>query len=263
MRKTIKILFNFWKLNLQGAMAYRVSFLIQVLSMLINDAVMIVLFYFFFQKFGIIWGMDFQWYIRLMVVIIWWYCVMNILFFGSRKISEKIVSWQLDWDLLLPKNLLFRLMVNGVNVTAFGDLLYGIILLFFIQWLTLTFLLKLAFVSIFAWITFTWYMLIFESLSFWIWSSRELSRAVFEAVLWPSHYPQWIFQGMFFKVLFMSVLPVFFVAYLPYNMLSFDFSLTNVLILVWWSVFFFGLGYRLFYKWLKRYESGNTINLNV
>ncbi|MEI6673304.1 MAG: hypothetical protein WCL02_08615 [bacterium] len=41
-------------------MAYRTSFIIQVVSMLINDAVMFILFYFFFSRFGTIGGMDFQ-----------------------------------------------------------------------------------------------------------------------------------------------------------------------------------------------------------
>lgn len=263
MWKYMRVAYTFWKINLQSSMAYRVSFWTAVISMVINDIILIFLFSFLFHKFGTIGWMDLQWYIRLMLVIVWWYCVMHIFFYGSRKISEKIISWQLDSDLLLPKDLLLRLLMNGVNITAYGDLLYGILLLFFVKWLTILFVAKLLFVSLFAWLTFTGFMLIFESLWFWMGSSRELSRAVFEAVLWPSHYPQWIFQSLFFKILFLTVLPIFFVAYLPYNMVSFDFSISNIALLIWWSLFFCSLGYFLFYRWLKRYESWNMMNVNM
>ena len=66
----LKLIFQIRKLNILSALAYRVSFLIQVFSMVLNDAVMLVLFYFFFSRFGTIGGMDFQGYIRLLVVIL-------------------------------------------------------------------------------------------------------------------------------------------------------------------------------------------------
>ncbi len=263
MGKYLKLAYTFRKLNMQSAMAYRTSFWVAVFSMVINDIVMIIVFYMLFQKFGTIGGLDFQWYLRLNTVVIGGYCVMNIFFYGSRKISEKVASGQLDSDLLLPKDLLLRLLLNWINITAYGDLLYGILLLFFVKWVTVLFLIKLLVVSVFAGITFTGFMLIFESLGFWIWSSRELSKAIFEAVLWPSHYPQGIFQSRFLKLLFVSVIPIFFIAYLPYNMITYDFSIQNSLMLIAASIFFFGLWYTLFYKWLKRYESGNTINVNM
>ena len=224
---------------------------------------MVTVFYLLFQKFGVIGGLDFQWYLRLNTVVIWWYCFMNIFFYGSRKISEKVTAGQLDADLLLPKDLLLRLLLNGINITAYGDLLYWILLLFFVKGVTILFLCKLVFVSIFAGLVFTGFMLIFESLGFRIWSSRELSKAIFEAVLWPSHYPQGIFQYKFLQLLFVSLIPIFFISYLPYNMVTSEFSIQNILMLMAASEFFFGLWYILFYKWLKRYESGNTININM
>ena len=259
----LKLVFHIRKLNILSALAYRTSFIIQVISMIINDTVMIVLFYFFFSKFGTIGGMDFQGYIKLLIVILWWYCVMHIFLYGSRKIGEMIMNGSLDAHLLLPKNILLRILISGFSVTAIGDLLYGIGLLFLIKDMTIVFGIKLLFVSLCAGIIFTWFMVIFESLAFRIGSSRELSRGVFEAVLGPSHYPPGIFNGMIFKVLFMTIIPVFFVSYLPYDIISSEFTLRKILLLLWAAIFFWWLGSFVFYRWLRRYESGNMMNINV
>lgn len=258
-----KVILQIRKLNILSALAYRTSFLIQVVSMLINDMVMLVLFYFFFSRFGTIGWMDFQWYIKLLTVILRWYCVMHIFFYGSRKLGETIMQWQLDAHLLLPKNILIRILVSWVSISAFGDLLYGIGLLFLIKNITIIFILKTIFVSLCAGIVFTGFMTIFESLAFWIWSSKELSRWIIEAILGPSHYPPDIFKGVVFKLLFMTVIPVFFVSYLPYDIITSPFNIYKMLALLGAALFFGGLWTRVFYRWLKKYESGNLMNLHL
>jgi len=256
-------MFHIRKLNILSAMAYRISFLVQVFSMVINDAIMIVLFYFFFSKFGTIGGMDFQWYLKLLLVFLWAYCVMHIFLYGSRKIGEMIMNGSLDAHLLLPKNILLRILVSGLSITAIGDMIYGIGLILLIKNLTLIFVLKFIFVSVCGWIIFTWFMVAFESLAFRIGSSKELSRGIFEAVLWPSHYPPGIFKWFVFKALFMTIIPVFFVAYLPYDIVTSWFSLQKMLLMIGAAIFFWWLWIFVFYRWLRRYESGNMMNINL
>lgn len=259
----LRIMLHIRKLNILSALAYRTSFVIQVMSMLLNDTIMLVLFYFFFSRFGTIGGMDFQWYVRLLLVIIWGFCVMHIFLYGSRKIGEQIMNGSLDAHLLLPKNPLLRILVSGFSISAIWDLLYGIGLLFFVKGLTIVFIIKLLFVALCAGVIFASFMVIFESLTFRLGSSKELSRGIFEAVLGPSHYPPGIFHGIVFKVLFMTIIPVFFVAYLPYDIVSTPFSFQKVLILIASTIFFWGLGAFVFTRGLRKYESGNMINVNV
>jgi len=263
MRKYIKLAYTFRKLNIQSAMAYRVSFWTAVISMVINDFVMIIVFYLLYQKFGTIWGIDFQWYLKLNLVVLWAWTTMTIRFAGIHRIADKIVDGHLDSDLLLPKNLLLRIIMNGITVSAYGDFLFAVIIQFFIKWLTILFLVKLVFVSFFAGIAFTGFMLIFQSLWFWLGSSRELSRSILFSILWPSSYPEKIFTWSFFAILFKTVIPVFFIIYLPYRILTLEFDILNILMLIGVSLLFVGFWYSLFYKWLKRYESGNTININM
>ena len=93
---------------------------------------------------------------------------MNIFLYGSRRIGEMVMNGSLDAHLLLPKNMLIRILISGVNISAFGDLIYGLILLYFIKGLTIILLLKLGFVSICAGLIFTGFMVMFESFAFWL-----------------------------------------------------------------------------------------------
>ena len=258
----IKSLRTIRKYNILWAMAYRVSFVIQVWSMFLSDLVMLFVFFFFFQKFGTIAGMEFQGYIKMLIICLLWYCVHSIFFAGTRKIGERIVTWQLDSHLLLPKNMLLRIMMSKIDISVFGDFIYMIWLFFLVKDISVIFVMKAIFLGFLGWMTLTGFFLAVESLWFRIGSSRELSRASFDWVLGPAHYPQNIFQWMFFKVLFVTLLPVFFTTYLPYNMLSSDFSRGNLLLLLGGCLCFCGLWIFLFYRGLGRYESGNMMNVN-
>lgn len=259
----LKALLQIRKLNILSIIAYRKSFLIQSFAMIFNDLIMIIVWYFFFKNFWTIGGLDFQWYIILLIAIQWGYCVMNIFFEWSRRISEKIMNGQLDSYLLLPKNILLRIICHGVNFTVIWDLVFTIWLLFFVKGIGLLFIIKLIIVSICAWLTYTWFMVAIESLWFWMGSSKELSRATFEAIIWPAFYPQWIFTWLFFKILFLSVLPVALIAYIPQEILATGFSRQNAALLVWWSIFFCSLWTFTFYRGLRKYESWNMINLHT
>lgn len=79
---------------------------------------------------------------------------MHIFLYGSRKIGEMVMNGSLDAHLLLPKNILLRILTSGFSVTAIGDLIYGIGLLFLIKNLTLIFIIKVVFVSLCAGIIF-------------------------------------------------------------------------------------------------------------
>lgn len=79
---------------------------------------------------------------------------MHIFLYGSRKIGEMIMNGSLDAHLLLPKNILLRIVSSGFSITAIGDLIYGIGLLFLVKNLTLIFVVKVLFVSVCAGIIF-------------------------------------------------------------------------------------------------------------
>ena len=258
----MKILLQYWKLNFLSLLEYKVSFLIQTFWMILNDILFFSIWYLFFMKFHTIWWMVFWDFVLLMTIMVMVFAIIHIFFAWYQNIWTMIEKWKLDSHLLLPKNLLIRLVSSSMIVSAFWDLLFWFITMCFIPNITIILVFKIILVSILWSITFLWFLLIFVSLSFFIWSSRNLIRWVMEAILAPGHYPPGIFEWTFLKYIFMTIIPVYFVMFLPYE-LSVNFTLLWFLKLLSWSLFFLFLWVFTFCKWLKRYESGNILNTNV
>ncbi|MDD4531025.1 MAG: hypothetical protein PHO80_05770, partial [Candidatus Gracilibacteria bacterium] len=64
------------------------------------------------------------------------------------KISELIVNGGLDSYILLPKNILFKIISSVLYVSAIGDLFFGLALLIFLYKASLFFILKILALSL-------------------------------------------------------------------------------------------------------------------
>ena len=260
--KTIKLILYFWKLNLFSAMEYRVSFMIQVFSMIINDVFFFLIWVFLFKIFWTIWWLkiwEFMILLSIMIMVFW---ISHTFFNWYYRISEMIEEWKLDSYMLLPKNLLLRILTSSMNISAIWDIIYALLLMLLIPNISILLILKIIIYATIWSFTFIWFMLIFCSLSFFMWSSRNMLRWAMEGILWPSHYPPWIFEWSFLKYIFMTIIPVYFVVWWWFELvMNFDFFL--LLKLIFWSSIFVFLWFSTFYYWLKKYESWNMININT
>lgn len=258
----MKIVLQYWKLNFLSLIEYKLNFLIEVVGMILNDVLFVSIWYMFFMKFWTIWSMQFWDYASLMSIMVFVFAYIHIFFWNYINIWTMIEEWKLDSHLLLPKNILIRLLSWRMMTSAFWDVIFWFMLMFFIPNLTIIIVFKILLFSFIWSITFLWFLLIFVSLSFFIWSSKNLIRWVFEAILWPSHYPPNIFEWTLIKYIFMTIIPIYFVVFQPYELIT-NFSLSWFLYLLLWAIFFMSFWIFLFYKWLKRYESGSMMNMNI
>jgi len=260
--QTIKIILQFWKLNLLSAMEYKISFIIQVFWMIINDFMFILVWIFFFKIFKTLWWLDIGTFAILLSIMVMVFWIMHTFFNWYSKIVSMIEEWKLDSYLLLPKNLLIKLLASSMMTSAIWDIIYAFLLMFLIKDLTVFRVIEIIILSIIGSITFLWFLLIFISLTFYIWSSKNIIRWAFESILGPSHYPPWIFNWTILKYVFMSIIPVYYVVFWQFELVL-NFSLLLLIKLIMWSIFFLSLGIFAFYRWLKRYESGNMLNVNI
>jgi ABC-2 type transport system permease protein len=260
--KNILLVFTFWKLNLLSAMEYKISFFIQIFSMIINDFLFFLVWIFFFEMFWKIGWLDMWTFALLLSIMVMVFWIVHTFFNGYLKIWQMIEEGRLDTHLLLPKNILLRLITWSLMVSAIWDILYAFLLMFLIPNLTLFLIFQIIFFSIIWSATFIWFMLIFTSLSFFIWGSKNIVNGMFEALLWPSHYPPNIFEWTILKYIFMTIIPIYFVVSWPFDVIV-NFTFTKFIILISWSMFFVFAGSYVFYKWLKKYESGNMMYTNV
>lgn len=259
---TLKLILYFWKLNLLSAMEYKLSFFVQVIWMVINDFFFFWVWVFFFKKFWTIWGLDMWTFAILLSIMVMVFWIVHTFFNWYYKIWAMIEEWKLDSHLLLPKNILIRLITSSLMVSAIWDIIYGFLLMLLIPNLTIFIVLKIVFFAIIWSFTFVGFMLIFTSLSFFIWSSKNIVRSAMESILWPSHYPPWIFEWTILKYIFMTIIPVYFIVFWQFELML-NFSILWLIKLIFWSLFFVCLWVFIFYSWLKKYESWNMINTNV
>lgn len=258
----MKTLIYLWKLNLLSLMEYKLSFFLQVWFMIVNDFLFAFLWYLFFLKFKTIWWLVFNDFLLLFSIMTMVFWLMHVFFWWFNKIWIMIEEWKLDSQMLLPKNLFFRLLAWSMMTAAIWDIFFSFILMTMIDWVNIYMVIKMLILSSIWVAVFLWFMMIFVSLSFFVWSSKSIVKWVFEAILWPTHYPPGIFEHSFLKFVFMTVIPAFYIVFLPFELIK-NFTFNWFISLLLWAMIFFWLGYFTFYKWLKRYESWNMINVNV
>lgn len=251
--------FLFFKLNLLKIIEYKKSFIIQAITMLISNSSFFIIWYFIISKLWNFGGFSFVDYLILFDTVLFNFSFIHIFFWWYGAISRWIINWSLDSYLLMPKNILIKLLTSSMPTSIFWDFINALILPIFIPWFTFILFIKILYFSFIWSLIFLGFMIFVESLSFFIWSSKELSKATFEMLLWPWNYPEKTFENSFFKYLFITIIPVFYTYYLPYN-LSINFELKWFIILHLAAILFLFIWNYTFKKWLKRYESGNLIN---
>ncbi|EKE28439.1 MAG: hypothetical protein ACD_3C00058G0005 [uncultured bacterium (gcode 4)] len=258
----IKLLFETWKLNLYWLLEYRMNFIFQMLGMFFADMTSVIVWIFMFDSMKIVWWIDFYQMLLLYEVILLIFVFSNLFFSWWVNIAPFILSWSLDTYLLLPKKPLFIILSSRTYASLYWDLLMAVVLPFFIKWMTILKFLWIFYLSFIASFALIWTIVAFCSLAFFIWSSTNLSKTYFDLLMWPPHYPPKIFDWTYLKFLFMTVVPVYYIFFLPFN-LSMNFNFLDFAILHIASGALFYLGIYVFYKWLSRYESWNLISVNV
>lgn len=262
-RKEVRTLMKFWILNFRSAYAYKTSFYMQVFFMMFNNCFWLIAWYFMFEKVPTIAWFQYADYMLLWVICCWAFSFVMMLWNGSiQKMWDLISQWWIDTYLLLPGSVLPKIVGRSIEISAIGDFFFSTILIWFIPGVSLLFVVKALFVSVLSATVIVGVMIMFQSLSFWMGNSTKLADSIFQAMIGSATYPPEIFSSIFLKILIITVLPVYFTAFLPYALVK-DFSWIGFGELLLAAVCAIIFATYIFKRWLRRYESGNAITLNM
>lgn len=254
---------KFWILNLKSAYAYKTSFYMQVLFMMFNNCFWLVAWYFMFEKVPTIAWFHYADYMLLWVICCRSFSFVMMLWNGSvYKMWDLIAQWWIDTYLLLPGSVLPKIVGRSIEISAIWDFFFSIILIRFIPGVSLIFAAKILIVSLLSAVVIVGVMIIFQSLSFWIGNSTKLADSVFQAMIGSATYPPEIFSSIFLKILIVTVVPVYFTAFMPYTLVK-HFSWIGFGELALVAACVIVLAAYIFKRWLRRYESGSAMVLNV
>ena len=107
-------------------MEYRVSFLTQVVGMMLNNAIYFVFWIIFFARFEEINGWDLVDMLFLFGVVATGFGAGTYLFGNAVRLSTLIASGQMDYYLSLPRPVLLHALASRSNASSAGDFTYGL-----------------------------------------------------------------------------------------------------------------------------------------
>src|SRR6185295_8240419 len=248
---------GYLKANLQGALEYRVGFFSQVFSMLVNDLMWLTFWLAYFSKFPLVQGWGREQVATMWAVVAAGFGVGVTVAGNANFLAGLIARGQLDFYLALPRPVLSHVLVSRMELTAPGDVLFGLIVFGVVahpgpaQWALFGLLVLTTALII---VSFT---VMAHSLAFWLGDAEGLANELWGALISFSTYPTVIFKGAV-KVLLFKVLPAGFIAYVPVELLR-QFSWSWLGGVLGFAALMVVASTAVFRAGLRQYESGNLI----
>jgi ABC-2 type transport system permease protein len=247
------------RLNLNAQLEYRGAFWAQVVAMFINDGVWVAFWALFFTRFPVLrgWGVN-------DVITVWALTASGFglgyaIFGNALMLATQIAQGQLDVWMLYPRALLPHLLLGRMHATAWGDALFGFTAYIVIVRPDAAHLLMFTVLSLSVAILFVGFGVLSGSLGFYLGNASSIAQQWQFAVITFSTYPPFLFEGAVKLVLF-TLIPAGFVSYLPADALR-ELSLVHAGLALLGALAFLAVGVAVFYRGLRRYESGNLTEM--
>lgn len=256
----MRVCFLSLKYNLMREMVNKVTFLTNVLFMALNNASILVQWFILFALREDVGG-----YALREILLLWGltaasFGLAHILFARAFSLSELIIKGKLDSFLVQPKNVLVSVITSATDVSAIGDLLYGIVLVCFCQPGVGGFFLFFLFTMTGA-AVFTAFALLLGSLSFWFVRMDLLQNQMVMSAVSFATYPDGIFSGIS-RFLLYFIIPVGMAVWHPVHMLV-SFEAGMLFTVLGYAAGLTALAVAVFYRGLRRYASGNLMEARL
>jgi len=256
-RKSLKLMLYYLNFNISSAMEYRTSFLIQCFGMMLNNSAFIFFWWILFNNVNTIGGYTFSDEMMLWAISSTSFGICFITFGNISNITRMILNGELDTYLLQPGDPLMNIVCSKTEVSAWGDTLYGVIMFFLIRGFDMKgFILFLLF-CVTGELIMACVRISFHTLSFYSGSMEGLAHLVTEFLITFGIYPQGIFTG-WVKFIIYTVIPTAFIVHIPAEVIR-QFSIVRLLQVLGIAILWICIAYGMFYRGLKKYESGNLI----
>jgi ABC-2 type transport system permease protein len=227
--------------------------------MFLNDGVWVVFWVLFFTRFPVLRGWNIADVITVWALAAAGFGLAHAIYGNVLTLAGLIAQGQLDVWMLYPRALLPHLLLGRMSASAWGDALFGYAVYLgfvrpdlphFLLFVALTWSVMLLFVG---------FGVLTGSLSFFLGNAASLADQWRFAMLTFSTYPAVLFEGAI-KLLLYTLVPAGFVSYLPVQALR-ELSLGYAALALLGALAITAAGVGLFYLGLRRYESGNLMEM--
>ncbi|MBR3132966.1 MAG: ABC-2 family transporter protein [Clostridia bacterium] len=255
-KNQIKVALLSTKYGLMREMTNKVTFIMDVTFMILNNASFIIQWIILYSLKDDIGGYTFKQVLLLWGIAASTYGFAHFSFKKAFSISDTINNGKLDSYLVQPKNVLISCITSDIQVSAIGDILYGYIMLL-IYGITIQNFILFSLLSISGGLIVVSIAVILGSLSFWIGKSDSIADTGNDLMVKFATYPDGIFKGIT-KILLFTLIPVGITTYMPVWIMT-EFNITYMSIVLASSAFFIFTAFSIFNRGLKRYSSSNLM----
>lgn len=259
--RNLKFLLAIWQANLQSVMEYRVSFLTQVVGMMLNNFIYFAIWLIFFDRFKDVrgWGAS-DMYVTFGVLASSFGLVS--LFFGNAFVLGDVINnGRLDYYLSLPRPVLLHAVASRMISSGMGDFTYGFISYALSGRFTWDGLLRFILAILLAAVVFASFLILVNSLAFWAGVVSGLTNMMVNAMVTFGIYPITLFDN-YAKLILFTVIPAALMGAVPAEFIR-DFNWQTLAELLLGAAVLLGLAVTVFRSGLKRYESGSAIQVEV
>jgi ABC-2 type transport system permease protein len=259
MRKAIilTLTLTYLKFNLMSALEYRTAFLLQVFGMMLNNVAMLFFWWAFFTQFPPLNGWDLRGVITLYALVAGNYGLGLILFGNGFNLARIIMTGGLDYYLALPVSPLMHTLISRMSLSAWGDFCFGVVLFAWVWGADGMAWLMFATGVVLGAVVMVSFGVMLGSLAFYLGNAESLSETGMMALVSFSTYPTDLFPPAI-RLLLYTLIPAAFLSTIPAELVR-GFN--------GWSFVGYGVGTLLialvarwiFYRGLRRYESGNLL----
>ena len=248
------------KYALMREMLNKVTFITNVLFMILNNASFLIQWIVLFSIREDIGG-----YTMKQVFLLWGLAAMTygfsrFFFKKAFSLADTINDGKLDSFLVQPKNVLLSAITTDVEPSALGDMLYGYIILFLYGFSIKRFLLYTLF-GISGGLILTSISVILNSLSFWFSKTDIIADTGNSLATNFATYPDGIFKGTV-KLMLYTIVPVGLTTYIPIQVIS-KFNIIKLLIVLGFTILLILLAFFIFNRGLKKYSSSNLMKARI
>ena len=259
--REFKFLLALWRANILSLMEYRSSFIMAVLGMMLNNAAYFVFWFIFFDRFESVQG----WELGDMFVLFGSVASafgLSVFLFGNVHFLADIISGgRLDYFLSLPRPVLLHSLASRSSASGLGDFIYGILSFFLAKQYSPDAILRFLMGTLLASVVFVSFQVIVQSLAFWMGNASMLALQASNALVTFALYPLTLFDGTA-KLLLFTIIPAAFVGAVPAEFVR-SFSVERLALMLGAAFVIFVLAIAVFYRGLRRYESGSAIQIQL
>lgn len=255
-RNQIKITLITIKYALIKEMLNKVTFIMNIVFMILNNACFIVQWVIIYNLKKDVGGYTFKQILLLWALVASTYGFSHFFFSKSYSLSDVITNGKLDAYLVQPKNVLISAITSDVDTSALGDMIYGYLLLIIYGFSFKNFALFTIF-TIIGGIVLTDLSTILASLTFWFNKADFIADTGNRLMTNFATYPDGIFKG-FAKILLFTIVPVGIINYIPLWVIT-KFNIELMLLTIVICIILTILTFIIFNSGLRKYSSTNLM----